>query len=91
MSEMKIKCTFPVTIFEDNEACRSLAIHPAVGKSKYLELKMALIRELVELKIISILRVISAENIADFFTKPLPIGTFLAYRTDLGFFLIHSI
>jgi hypothetical protein len=51
---MRIRHDGPITIFEDNQAAIALTIHPSGGRTRYLELYMAAIREQVELGLKSV-------------------------------------
>ena len=65
----------------DNQAGRDLAYNPEHHqKTKHIERRHFYVRELVEDGRIVVPFVRSADNIADFSTKPLPSKTFFRFR-----------
>jgi hypothetical protein len=88
LDEMRIRHDGPITIFEDNQAAIALTIHPSGGRTRYLELYMAAIREQVELGLVEIVYVDTQLNIADFFTKPLVGELFYRFRDAIGLIFV---
>jgi hypothetical protein len=65
------KVELPMIVYEDNNATIAAFTNVSAGKTKYIDVKYMVGRELVEDGTISVHRVDSKHNVADFFTKPL--------------------
>jgi hypothetical protein len=77
LTELKTHVPLPLVIREDNQAAITLSQHGVVTKrNKHIELRHASINEWTEKKLISLTKVASRDNLADIFTKALPISTF---------------
>ena len=73
------------TIYCDNISSIALSKNPVFhGRSKHIEIKYHFIRELVENGDIKMEFCKSEQQLADIFTKPLGIGTFVHLRQSLG-------
>jgi hypothetical protein len=71
----------PLKLHVDNQAARNLAYNPEHHeRTKHIDRRHFYVRELVEDGRIVVPFVRSADNIADFFTKPLPSKTFFKFR-----------
>jgi hypothetical protein len=71
----------PISLSIDNTAARNLAYNPEHHeRTKHIDRRHFFIRELVEEGRITVPFVRSTDNIADFFTKPLPATTFHRFR-----------
>ena len=72
----------PLSLHVDNQAARNLAYNPEHHeRTKHIDRRHFYVRELVEDGRIVVPFVRSADNIADFFTKPLPSSkTFFRFR-----------
>ena len=71
----------PIPLHVDNQAARNLAYNPEHHeRTKHIDRRHFFIRELVEDGRIVVPFVRSADNIADFFTKPLPSKSFFKFR-----------
>jgi hypothetical protein len=78
--------TIKSTVFEDNQACLSLATSDPpkmTPRSKSIAVKYHWFREHLEPGVIDIKPIASAEQLADIFTKPLAPGPFLHLRKQL--------
>lgn len=76
----KVKCT----VFEDNQSCIKLAKAPRMNpRTKYIALKYHHFRSHVKQKLIDIEYVLTTEQIADIFTKPLSSPQFVYLREKL--------
>ena len=65
----------------DNQAARDLAYNPEHhSRTKHIQRRHFFIRETVESLELSVPFVRSADNLADFFTKPLPASQFFPMR-----------
>ena len=81
---IKAPSRLPIPVFEDNSACRSMASCRQVsGLNKHFELKQHYIRQLVHDKVVQLLPIPTAIQIADVFTKPTPRPVFEAHRSRL--------
>ena len=68
----------------DNKAARDLAYNPEHHeRTKHVARRHFYVRELVEEGVISVPYVYTAENLADFFTKPLGKSQFRAFRNAI--------
>ena len=71
-------------MYVDNSAAVDLAYNPEFhNRTKHIDRRHFYARELVENHVINVKYVRSAENLADFFTKPLPPKTFFALRNKI--------
>jgi len=70
----------PIKIFEDNQDCISIASNP----SCHIDIKYNFSREQIENNVISIEYISTENQLADFFTKPLPSGRFMELRRKMG-------
>ena len=72
------------TLYVDNTATVNLAYNPEYhSRTKHIDRRHFYVRELVEEHIINVKYVNSADNLADFFTKPLPPKTFFKLRDKI--------
>jgi hypothetical protein len=74
----------PMTIWEDNNACIQLG-HGIRGSkaAKHFELRLRFLNEHVHAKTIEFARINTKEQLADGFTKPLPLAAFREFRSKL--------
>lgn len=85
LQDIGIKIEKPTKIYEDNQACIGIAEEPREHKRmKHIDVKYNKIRELVFLKMIKVLYVPSAQQLADIFTKSLPANSFEYLRSKLN-------
>ena len=76
-----LQASAPLALSVDNTAARNLAYNPEHHeRSKHIDRRHFYVRELVEEGRIVVPFVKSADNIADFFTKPMPADKFFAFR-----------
>ena len=74
----------PALLYEDNEACRSMVTCAQIsGRNKHFELKQHFIRELHQQKVVRLLKISTANQIADIFTKALARPAFENFRASL--------
>lgn len=82
---INIKIDKPITIYEDNNGCISIASNPTSHKrSKHIDIKYHFSREQVEKNIIKLNYIPTGNQIADAMTKPLPATTFQIFRSKMG-------
>jgi len=78
-------------LFEDNKGARDLAYNPEHhSRSKHIERRHFYVRELVESGDLVVPYVKTDENMADFFTKPLPAKRFFALRNKIMNLSFHD-
>ena len=71
----------PMKLYCDNQGAIDLAYNPEHHqKTKHIDRRHFYVRELVERGQLEVPYVKTAENLADFFTKPLAVKTFRAMR-----------
>ena len=84
LGELGAGCPGAVKLSVDNTGARNLAYNPEHHeRTKHIDRRHFYIRELVEAGRITVPFVRSADNIADFFTKPLAPTPFVAFRTRI--------
>ena len=72
------------TLWEDNRACISISIKPALKDcTKHLGVKKGFLRDVVKRGWISLEYCNTTDQIADIFTKPLPRVAFEGFRSAL--------
>ena len=72
------------TLFEDNSGALELARTPKMRpRTKHINIKYHHFRDHVRRKLISIEHVATEDQVADIFTKPLPVVAFLRHRKSL--------
>ena len=81
LSELGLPPDGPVTLGMDNSAAIDLSYNPEHhARTKHIDRKHYYIRECVEEGRIRVPYVATADNMADFFTKPLPAKSFFRMR-----------
>ena len=81
LTELGLGDDNPVALSVDNQAARDLAYNPEHhAKTKHIERRHFFVREMVEDLRITVPFVRSADNMADFFTKPLTARQFFLLR-----------
>jgi hypothetical protein len=74
-----------ILIFEDNQACISLAKNPiAHARAKHIDIKYHFIRQCIDRKQVSLHHTPGTEMPADMLTKPLPYPKFAKFRRMAG-------
>jgi len=73
-----------VPIYEDNQSAIAYSKNPTSHKyTKHIDMRYHFVREQVELKKVELIKIASAENVADIFTKPLDYDAFWKHATTL--------
>ena len=81
LKELKLIGDKIIKLFVDNTSARDLAYNPEHHeRTKHIDRRHFFVRELVEREVIEVPYVNTAENLADFFTKPLAPNTFIGLR-----------
>ena len=77
--DLKMSNSEPLDLFVDNQSAIAVAYNPELHqRTKHIERRHYFLREVVEAEKIRVPYVKSADNIADFFTKPLQGDKFCA-------------
>ena len=85
LCDLKHQQGTPTVIYCDNKSTISLTKNPVFhGRSKHIDIKFHFIRDLVKDNEIVIEYCRSKEQVADIFTKPLKVDTFLKLKKTLG-------
>ena len=74
----------PINLLGDNKGVTFTAKNPVTSaRSRHLDVRWFRIREFVKQDYVRVSHIYTHQNIADFFTKPLPSTTFQAFRQYL--------
>ncbi|XP_050916817.1 secreted RxLR effector protein 161-like [Lathyrus oleraceus] len=85
LKELKMPQDDPVEICVYNKSALTLAKNPVFHeKSKHIDTRYHFIRECIEKKKVKLKYVMSKDQVADIFTKPLKLETFVKLRNMLG-------
>lgn len=75
----------PLRIWSDNQACNQLAVNGALNnRTKHIDIAYHFVRDAVSSNVIRLVHCASAENAADFFTKPLSAPLFSKFCHMIG-------
>jgi Reverse transcriptase (RNA-dependent DNA polymerase) len=85
LSELGVPVDYCITVFEDNRATKYFADHPTGSGSRYLELHVAAIRDMVTDKIIKVVDIPTADNRSNFFTKSVALSEHIASLKFYGY------
>ncbi|XP_050897081.1 secreted RxLR effector protein 161-like [Lathyrus oleraceus] len=85
LKELKMSREDPVEICVDNKSTLALAKNPVFHeRSKHIDTRYHFIRERIKKKKVKLKYVVSRDQAADIFTKPLKLETFVKLRNMLG-------
>lgn len=85
LKELKMPQEEPMEICVDNKSALALAKNPVFHeRSKHIDTRYHFIRECIEMKEVKLKYVMSQDQAADIFTKPLKLETFVKLRSMLG-------
>jgi energy-converting hydrogenase A subunit M len=85
LEDLQIKYIDPITINCDNTSAISISKNTVMhSKNKHILIKYHFLRDHVTQEIVKIVYLDTKEQIADIFTKPLPMSTFENLRQKLG-------
>ena len=83
-AEMGFPSATTTTLYSDNKACIAIAHNPVQHKyTKHIDIKLHFIRELIERKVVNVVYIETAANVADIFTKGLSTKLFFKHRDSL--------
>ena len=84
LQELGFRQTNPTELNVDNTATVNLAYNPEYhARTKHIDRRHFYVRELVEQHVLSVKYVNTTDNLADFFTKPLPPKHFFKLRNKI--------
>ena len=84
MTFLRATPSTPVSVYEDNDACRLMSTSAQVsGRNKHFELRQHFVRNQVSAGLVKLVRVSTANQIADIFTKPTVRPTFEKHAAAL--------
>lgn len=85
LEELDIKLPMPVVVHEDNQSCMAIAEDKEqLGRTKHLGRRLGFVRDAIENRKIKLEYCPTENQIADIFTKALPMGKFEDFRNGLG-------
>ena len=85
LSELGVLFTKPIRLYEDNQSTIKLVKNPELhGRSKHIGVRHHFLKEQVQRLVFTVLYVASNEQLADIFTKALPIVQFENLRRLIG-------
>ncbi|GJT72283.1 ribonuclease H-like domain-containing protein [Tanacetum coccineum] len=91
LMDLKTKVTLPDDLFCDNKSALQLAINPVFHeRSKYFEIDVHFIREKIAKGLLSTKKICSSNQVADIFTKHLPVYQHKILCEKLGMFDLFS-
>eukprot|EP00253_Pinus_taeda_P013485 PITA_13485 len=75
----------PSVIYSDNQSCINLMENPVFhDRSKHIEIKYHFIRDYVQKGVVKLEYIFTNEQVADIFTKALPLGKHVYFRDKMG-------
>ena len=81
LDELGFPQSAPTPLFVDNQAAIDLSYNPEFhNRTKHIDRRHFYVRELVEEHVLNVMFVKGTDNLADFFTKPLPGKSFFKLR-----------
>ena len=84
LKELGVAVDGPVELGMDNQSAIAISYNPELhSRTKHIDRRHFFVRECVENHQLTIPFVKTVDNLADFFTKPLPAKTFFAMRDQL--------
>ncbi|KAL5583478.1 hypothetical protein UlMin_015920 [Ulmus minor] len=91
LEELKFKQTDSTQIFCDNSSAIKLSKNPVFhGRCKHIDVKYHFLRDLTKDEVIDIVYCRSEDQVADIFTKPLKLASFLKLRKLLGVYALEG-
>lgn len=83
--ELSLQLIGPMDINLDNQAANYIANNEGNSRrTKHIDVPYHYVRQMVAEKVVKMVHVGSADNVADVFTKPLPLVSFIKFRDAMG-------
>lgn len=84
LTEMKVRVKKPIIINTDNQSAMKIAQHDIEhDRTKHIDIKHYFIRDEIDKREVSVQWVRTEQQVADIFTKPLPLSSFQRHRDTL--------
>lgn len=85
MCDLQEEQKFSIDVFVDNQAAIAISNNPVFhGKTKHFNIKLYFLREVQQKGEVSLVYCKSEDQLADIFTKPLPVSKFEVLRQRIG-------
>ena len=85
MCDLQEEQKFSIDVFVDNQATIAISNNPVFhGKTKHFNIKLYFLREVRQKGEVSLVYCKSEDQLADIFTKPLPVSKFEVLRQRIG-------
>ncbi|KAI3520152.1 hypothetical protein L1887_09385 [Cichorium endivia] len=92
MQDLKVKYDLPVSIFCDNRSAILLSSNPVLHeRTKHIEIDIHLVRDKVAEGVVKIVKVVSLQQVADIFTKPLGVSQHNLLSNKLGLYNVFQV
>ena len=86
LEQLKMRVDKPLIVQNDNSSAILFSDHPTDHtKTKHIKRRYHFIREAVANKDVKLAKIATVDNLADFFTKPLPVSRFVLLRDQMMF------
>jgi hypothetical protein len=83
-AEIGLPCHSPTEIYEDNSGAIELVTNSVVSKRlKHVDIRLCFVNDAIEKRIVVPIKVPTAKNLADIFTKALPRIRYVELATSL--------
>ena len=90
LSELGLKFTEAIPVYEDNQSCIKVASNPELhARTKHIDVRYFFVKDLVADGVFELVYCQTADMWGDFFTKALPKATFTAFRTSFNMRLLE--
>ncbi|CAL0308617.1 unnamed protein product [Lupinus luteus] len=91
LTDLQISSSTPTSVYCDNQSAIYLAHNPVFHeRTKHIEIDCHIVREKIQNKLVHLLPIASADQLADMFTKSLPAKQFHLSISKLGLCNLHS-
>ncbi|XP_019189416.1 PREDICTED: uncharacterized protein LOC109183810 [Ipomoea nil] len=91
LTDLNVQCSTPVALFCDNRSAVAIGEnHVFHERTKHIDIDCHIVKQKVHQGVIKLMSIPSHKQIADGFTKPLPIAFFDTFHTKLGLQDLHA-
>ena len=91
LEEFRVHFHHPATLYCDNKSALHIAVNPVFHeRTKHIEIDCHIVQEKVMTRLVKLLPISSANQLADIYTKALMPGAFQFLYSKLGMSDIHS-